>query len=392
MASRSRHLPLRPVTAALLLACPACGDPASPPGGDPGSDVPPQSLRLVEVASGLSSPLLLTAPPGDPRLFVVEQVGRIRVVRDGSLVAAPFLDLRDRVASGGERGLLGLAFHPRYAQNGRFYVNYTDPGGTTRIVRFRVDPGNPDRGDPGSGEVILSIPQPFSNHNGGHLAFAPDGMLWIGMGDGGSGGDPQNHSQNPGTLLGAMLRIDVDRGNPYAIPPDNPFAAGGGRPEVWALGLRNPWRWAFDRVEGLVYIADVGQNRWEEVNVAPIGEGGINYGWRVMEGPACFQPAAGCNQAGLRLPVVSYGHGEGCSVTGGFVYRGSAIPGLRGHYLYGDYCRGWVRSFRHVGGTAAQAREWFTGLGQILSFGEDAAGELYVLTGDGRVRRIEPGV
>lgn len=397
----SPHLLALLLSAAPLLAGCSDGGPTGEPDPDPDPD-PPGALALETVASGLAAPLLLTAPAGDPRLFIVEQPGRIRVVKGGALLPTPFLDLTDRVESGGERGLLGLAFHPRYGENGFLYVNYTDRQGATQVVRFRVRPDDPDRADPTSARTILSIPQPFSNHNGGHLAFAPDGMLWIGTGDGGSGGDPQNQSQNPSTLLGAMLRIDVDGGDPYAIPAGNPFAGGGGRPEIWATGLRNPWRWAFDPPSGNVYIADVGQNRWEEVNVAPLTQAGVNYGWRLMEGPDCYNPASGCNRTGLHLPVLSYGRADGCSITGGFVYRGDALPALRGHYLYGDYCQGWVRSFRYQagpggggqgsgGGQAADPREWFRDLGRILSFGEDGAGELYVLTQDGRVRRVVAG-
>lgn len=395
-----RPLALLLSVAALLAGC-SDGGPTGDPDPDPDPD-PPGALALETVASGLAAPLLLTAPAGDPRLFIVEQPGRIRVVKGGALLPTPFLDLTDRVESGGERGLLGLAFHPRYGENGFLYVNYTDRQGATQVVRFRVRPDDADRADPASARTILSIPQPFSNHNGGHLAFAPDGMLWIGTGDGGSGGDPQNQSQNPNTLLGAMLRIDVDGGDPYAIPAGNPFAGGGGRPEIWATGLRNPWRWAFDPPSGNVYIADVGQNRWEEVNVAPLTQAGVNYGWRLMEGPDCYNPASGCNRTGLHLPVLSYGRADGCSITGGFVYRGDAVPALRGHYLYGDYCQGWVRSFRYQagqggggqgsgGGQAADPREWFRDLGRILSFGQDGAGELYVLTQDGRVRRVVAG-
>ena len=395
---RSRLPP--PVLPLLLAALAACSDPGPTGGPDPDPDPdpdPPGALALETVATGLSSPLLLVAPPGDSRLFIVEQPGRIRVVKGGTLLSTPFLDLSGRVLSGGEQGLLGLAFHPRYGENGFLYVNYTDLGGTTQVVRFRTRPDDPDRADAASARTILSIPQPFGNHNGGHLAFAPDGTLWIGTGDGGSGGDPQNQAQNPGTLLGAMLRIDVDRGDPYAIPPGNPFAGGSGRPEIWATGLRNPWRWSFDPPSGQVYIADVGQNRWEEVNVAPLAQGGINYGWRLTEGPDCFNPASGCNRSGLRPPVVSYGRTDGCSVTGGYVYRGDAVPSLRGHYLFGDFCQGWVRSFRYrpgdsgAPGTAEEPREWFRDLGRILSFGVDAEGEVYVLTQDGRVRRIVAG-
>jgi glucose/arabinose dehydrogenase len=369
---------------ALLLA--GCSDGGSGP-PDPGT----AEVRLEEVARGLSNPLYLTAPAGDPRLFVVEQPGRIRVVENGALLPTPFLDITDRVSSGGERGLLGLAFHPAYASNGYFYVNYTDLAGDTRVERYRVS-ADPARADPASARLVLHVAQPFSNHNGGMLAFGPDGRLYVGMGDGGSGGDPQGNGQNPATLLGALLRLDVDGGDPYAIPADNPYAGRpGGRGEVWATGLRNPWRFAFDREAGLLYLADVGESEVEEVNVVPAGAAGLNYGWSVMEGSRCFRPAEGCSRAGLVLPVLEYTHGEGCSVTGGYVYRGSRIPALRGHYFYADFCRGWVRSFRYDGSGAADRREWdFGGVGNVLSFGEDATGELYVLAASGRVFRMVP--
>jgi glucose/arabinose dehydrogenase len=370
--------------AAFALAC-SQGDPVKPP--DAAFDV-----ALEPIATGLASPVHLTAPAGDARLFVVEQAGRIRIIRDGQLLPQPYLDIRDRVGSGGERGLLGLAFHPQYGANGRFYVNYTDRGGATRIERYHVS-SDADLADPASAHLVLSVAQPFANHNGGLVAFGPDGMLFIGMGDGGSGGDPLNHGQNRSTLLGALLRIDVDRGEPYAIPAGNPFRGrADARPEIWAWGLRNPWRFAFDRVEQRLYIADVGQSAREEINVAPAGQGGLNYGWAIMEGTRCFRPATGCDTTGLTLPVLDYDHGQGCSVTGGHVYRGSRVPGLVGHYVYGDYCRGWIRSFRLAGGQAVDRREWAVpNVGQILSFGEDAAGELYVLTtgsGSGRIHRI----
>jgi glucose/arabinose dehydrogenase len=346
------------------------------------------TLRLQEVAAGLSSPLYLTAPAGDPRLFVVEQPGRIRIVQDGKLLSSPFLDLTSRVGSGGERGLLSVAFHPQYAANGFFYVNYTDRNGDTHVERYSVS-ADPNVADPASARLLLTVRQPFPNHNGGLNLFGPDGMLYIGLGDGGGAGDPMRNGQNRNTLLGKILRINVDGGDPYAIPPDNPFAGqSGARPEIWALGLRNPWRFAFDREANLLYIADVGQNRWEEIDVAPAGAPGLNYGWNLMEGAHCFSSPT-CNQAGLVPPVVEYGHGEGCSVTGGSVYRGKSVPSIVGHYFHADYCQGWVRSFKYVNGAATEPHEWTTGdVGNILSFGEDAAGELYILSGNGRVYRI----
>ncbi len=373
--------------ALVLLFLAACSD-------GPGRTVDPPgdaAIRLQEVAGGLASPLYLTAPRSDARLFVVEQGGRIRVVENGTLLPTPFLDISDRVSSGGERGLLGLAFHPSYAANGYFYVDYTDRGGDTRIERFRVG-ADRNRADPASAKLILRVAQPFANHNGGQVAFGPDGKLYVGMGDGGSGGDPQGHGQDRATLLGDILRIDVDAGDPYAIPGDNPYAGqSASRNEIWASGVRNPWRFSFDREAGLLYVADVGQSALEEINVVPAGSAGLNYGWNVMEGSRCYGPAQGCSRTGLVVPVLEYDHSEGCSVTGGYVYRGSRIPALRGHYFYADYCRGWIRSFRHQGGQALDRREWAVGdVDSVLSFGEDAAGELYVLSTNGRVYRIDP--
>jgi len=349
---------------------------------------PARGLALKTVASGLTDPVYLTAPAGDPRLFVVEQNGRIRIVRDGQLLTRPFLDLVGLVSYGGERGLLSMAFHPRYAENGMFFVNYTDRDGNTRIDRFRVG-SDPDLADPSSRQLLLQVDQPYANHNGGHILFGPDGMLYIGMGDGGSGGDPHGHGQNRATLLGDLLRIDVDSGSPYAIPPDNPFVHSPGlRGEIWAWGLRNPWRFCFDAKDGLLYIADVGQNRWEEIDVVGVREPGLNFGWNRMEGAHCYR-STGCDAKGLVEPVVEYGHGDGCSVTGGFVYRGTKLPGLEGHYFYADYCQGWIRSFLFRGGSLVQHRQWDIPFsGSILSFGLDSAGELYVLTGNSRVSKL----
>lgn len=346
-----------------------------------------QGLATTVVASGLSSPLHLTAPASDPRLFVVEKPGRVRIVENGQLHATPFLDISNLVSTGSEQGLLSLAFHPQYAANGYFYVNYTDTGGNTRVVRYAVS-ADPNVADATSAKLILTVAQPASNHNGGHILFGPDGMLYIAMGDGGGGGDPFSNGQDTGTLHGALLRIDVDNGDPYAIPADNPLVGQvGARTEIWAYGLRNPWRIAFDRATNLLYIADVGQSAWEEVNVTSAAAGGLNYGWNIMEGRQCFNAGA-CNSNGLVLPVVEYDHGTGCSITGGHVYRGSAMPAARGHYFYSDFCAGFLRSFFYAGG-ATDEREWEVGsLGRVLSFGEDAAGELYVLSQNGNVYRL----
>lgn len=370
--------------AAVGIAC-SGRSPTAPPDGD--GDV---EVRFVEIASGLAAPVDLTSPVGDARLFVVEQPGRVRIIRDGVLLATPFLDITGVVGYGGERGLFSLAFHPRYASNGRFFVHYTDTGGTSRIDRFTVS-SNPDMADVSTATPILAVSQPYSNHNGGQIAFGADGMLYIALGDGGGGGDPLQHGQNPNTLLGSLLRINVDGTAPYTIPADNPYAGGGGRGEIWAIGLRNPWRFSFDTERALLYIADVGQNRREEVNVQPAGAAGLNYGWNVMEGMSCYPAGSTCDTSGLVLPAIEYENpAAGCSVTGGYVYRGARIPALRGHYLYADYCRGWVRSFRYAdGGRVDGERELASGLGNIASFGRDAAGELYVLNTAGRVLRLE---
>ena len=350
--------------------------------------------RLLEVAAGLSVPLYLTAPPGDARLFIVEKTGGIRIVREQVLLEQPFLDLSAQVSTGSEQGLLGLAFDPDYAANGRFLVHYTDLAGNTVLSRFQVS-ADPDQADAASEQVILTVPQPFSNHNGGQIAFGPDGFLYLGLGDGGSGGDPDNRGQDLSDLLGSILRINVRSVDPYNIPADNPFVGQlNARGEVWSYGLRNPWRFSFDRANGDLYIADVGQSQWEEINVSTTVEGlgrGVNYGWSIMEGSHCFR-GPGCDQSGLALPVFEYSHSQGCSVTGGYVYRGPAIPPLQGHYFYADYCQGWVRSFRFVDGQVADETSWpsLTPGGSVVSFGEDAAGELYVLEAEGRVSRIIP--
>ena len=366
-------------------------------GNAPATAPPPTSdtLRLVPiVTSGLSSPLYLTAPVGDTaRLFVVEQGGQIRIVQHGQLLPTAFLDIHTRLVSGGEQGLLSVAFHPSYATNGFFYVNYTDLNGDTRVERYTVSAADSNRADTATHKLILSVRQPYSNHNGGLVMFGPDGMLYIGMGDGGSGGDPENRAQNPDSLLGKLLRIDVDGGDPYAIPTGNPFRNGGGAPEIWAVGLRNPWRFAFDRSAGLLYIGDVGQGAWEEVDVEPASQGGLNYGWRIMEGAHCYS-ATNCSSAGLVLPALEYDHSNGCSIIGGFVYRGTKAPTLVGQYFYSDYCSGWLRSFSYANGAVAAQTGWSLNvtLGNVLSLGEDSAGELYVLTAGGSIYRIAPAL
>jgi glucose/arabinose dehydrogenase len=352
-------------------------------------------LTTNQVARGLQDPLDLQAPPGDrARVFVVEQVGRIRILRGTSLAAAPFLDLSSRISSGGERGLLGLAFHPRYSETGRFYVNYTDPQGDTHVSEFRVSSANPDVADAGSERELIFVRQPFANHNGGGLAFGNDGLLYIGLGDGGSGGDPMGNGQNLGTRLGKMLRIDVDRGTPFGVPADNPFVGrAGALPEIWAYGLRNPWRFAFDRSTGDLLIADVGQNEVEEVDLAN-RRGGDDFGWNVMEGSRCFRPSSGCSTQGLTLPILEYTHSQGCSITGGIVYRGCRLPGYQGTYFYGDYCTAFIRSFRLEGGRVVDQRDWTAPLGRgvnnITSFGTDGDGEAYIVDQDGEIYKIVP--
>lgn len=361
------------------------------PTGPPPGEVP---VGLREVASGLDFPLYLTAPPGDTeRLFIVEKGGAIRIVRGGTLLPTPFLDLTGLVSTDSERGFLGLAFDPAYASNGRFAAHYTDLSGNTRISLFQVS-SDPDLADPTSEAIVFTAEQPFPNHKGGQILFGPDGLLYIGLGDGGSGGDPGGRGQSLIEPLGSILRIDVSAGAAYVVPSDNPFVGqADALPEIWSYGLRNPWRFSFDRTTGDLYLSDVGESQWEEVNVAPAAEGagkGVNYGWNRMEGRHCYQSEF-CDQAGLALPVFEYNHDQGCSITGGYVYRGAAIPELQGHYFYADFCQGWVRSFRYQGGQVMNEADWPTLRpgGTIPSFGEDAAGELYVV-GAGRVLKIVP--
>jgi glucose/arabinose dehydrogenase len=379
------------VGGSLVLTVPAPGEPPPPPPPPPGG---PISVGLEEVASGLAFPLYLTSPPGDERLFIVEKGGAIRVVKGGSLLPAPFLDLTGQVATRAEQGLLGLAFPPDYASTGRFFVHYTDVAGDTRVSSFLVS-ADPDRADAGSETVLVAAEQPGPAHNGGQIAFGPDGFLYIGLGDGGSlDGDDRGRGQSLNDLFGSILRIDVAQGDAYSVPPDNPFVGtAGARPEVWSYGLRNPWRFSFDRSTGDLYIGDVGEKAWEEINRATAAEGagrGVNYGWSVMEGPDCVGGGS-CDRTGLTLPVVAYDHDEGCAVTAGYVYRGSAIPGLQGQYLFADFCQGQVRSFA-ADGSPTDLTEWpsLEPGGLIPSFGEDASGELYVLSSDGRVLKIVP--
>jgi len=340
----------------------------------------PDALVWQPFAEGFRQPTSIVAPmDGTQRVFVLEQPGVIWIVQNGQRLPEPFLDLRDRVGNReSEQGLLGLAFHPQFAQNGVFFLNYTDHNGDTVVARYRVDPPTSNHGDPTTEEILLRVEQPYGNHNGGHLAFGPDGYLYIGLGDGGAAGDPEDRAQNLNTLLGKMLRLDVDAGPRYGIPPDNPFADGqGGRAEIWAWGLRNPWRYAFDRETGDLYIADVGQNLWEEVNFWPAGAGGgANFGWDYYEGSHPYEdtPPPGVT---LIFPVAEYGHDLGCSITGGEVYRGRELPELDGIYLYGDFCTGRIWGLRATDQGWESRLLWETPF-HISTFGLDEQGEIYL--------------
>jgi glucose/arabinose dehydrogenase len=366
-------------------------------GAPPAPTHGPARVSLVEVATGLASPVGLTnAGDGTGRLFVVEQAGVIRVIAGRTLQASPFLDISSRVASGGERGLLGLAFHPRYAQNGLLFVDYTRTrDGATVVSEFHA---SGEHADARSERILLVVDQPFANHNGGQIAFGPDGYLYIGLGDGGSEGDPQGNGQNTHALLGKILRIDVDHaaaGKPYAVPADNPFAPegirpGAGLPEIWAYGLRNPWRFSFDRRFGDLYIGDVGGSAEEEVDRQPAdSHGGENYGWNVMEGRECTSNP--CEQRPYVMPIVEYGHDRGCAVTGGYVYRGTKQPALQGDYLFGDYCSGTVFSLQVDEGADTPIAVLASGK-RISSFGEGEDGEIYLVDiGSGGVFRLVAG-
>ncbi len=353
------------------------GQPATPtPTPEP---VWPPTVSLEPAFSGLEQPVLAVgAGDGSDRLFVVELTGRVRVAKAGAVLPKPFLDLSGLVSTGGERGLFSVAFPPDYATSGAFYVDYTNTAGNSVIARYRVS-ADPDRADPASAEVLLTVKQPYANHNGGQLAFGPDGFLYIGFGDGGSGGDPQGNAQNPATMLGKMLRIDVSRPGPYGIPLDNPFIGQTAyRAEIWALGLRNPWRFSFDRSTGELYIADVGQNEWEEIDVEPARSGGRNYGWNRFEGTHPYPPDAKRDPAGFTMPVIEYDHSAGESVAGGFVYRGKRSAALLGVYFYADYSSGRVWALRRAGTRWQMALVAETGRA-IAGFGQDDAGELYLL-------------
>ncbi len=353
----------------------------------------PTGYQWTPYITGLNQPVdIQNAGDGSGRLFVVEKPGRIVIVKDGQTLPTPFLDIQSKVKSdGAEQGLLGLAFHPKYTQNGLFFINYIDPDGNTVIARFQVSANDPNQADPGSETDLIHVDQPFPNHNGGSMVFGPDGYLYMGLGDGGSGGDPQRNGQNVQTFLGKILRIDVNSGNSYSIPSTNPFVNGGGLPEIWAYGLRNPWRFSFDRATGDMYIADVGQDAYEEVDFVPAGtSGGLNFGWSFFEGMHPFhdQPPANAN---FVQPVVEYSHSEGCSITGGYVYRGASMPAWQGVYFYGDYCSGNIWGLIQTGQNEWQSKLVFSTSAKISTFGVDEAGELYLADlGSGSVLRLSP--
>lgn len=340
----------------------------------------PPAVALQKVPGTFAQPVYVTAPPGDTtRLFVVEQTGRIRIVRNGVVLAQPFLDLSGVVSTGGERGLLSMAFDPRFASNGRFYVDYTNAAGNTRVVRYTVSGTDPDRADPSTRKVLLSVRQPYSNHNGGQLQFGPDGGLYIGMGDGGSAGDPQNRAQNPRSRLGKLLRMNV-RTSPVSVTR-------------YAKGLRNPWRFSFDRATGALWIGDVGQNSWEEVDyLRPGRPAGANLGWNGYEGTHVYNQsvAAGLVKSRLVWPVTQYSHTLGEAVTGGYVYRGAAIPALRGFYVFGDFGSGRIWAMKGPGGTRAALPGADRATTHVSSFGQDASGELYVVSLGGSVFKVVP--
>jgi glucose/arabinose dehydrogenase len=369
--------------AAAAVSAPTGGVAAGPAAAAP-FNAAAVSLSLSRVASGLSSPLFVTnAGDGSGRLFIVEKGGRIKILQAGVVLTTPFLDIRAKVSKSGERGLLGLAFHPDYGVNGKFYVYYTDLHGRIAIAVYHRSASDPNLASP-TGSVLLRISKPYSNHNGGMIAFGPDGYLYLGTGDGGGAGDPGNRAQNLGSLLGKILRIDVNRrtpARPYGIPRTNPYVGKVGLDQIWARGLRNPWRFSFDKANGDLWIGDVGQNRWEEIDRSSAAGGGgraKNYGWRVLEGNACYRPASGCNRAGKKIPLAVYSHRKGCSVTGGYVYRGTEYPALLGAYLFADFCSGRIWSVAAAGAARQTPRQLLDSTLMISSFGQAEDDSLYV--------------
>jgi glucose/arabinose dehydrogenase len=354
------------------------------------SQLPDPSGYIWElVVNGLDKPEgLANAGDGTGRLFIIEQGGLVRILKDGVILPTPFLDLTQKVNCCGEKGLLGLAFHPQYIENGYFYVDYTEKEGSqlyTVIARYTVSASDPDQADPNSELRLLRIAQPFQNHNGGEVQFGPDGYLYIGMGDGGSVGDPEGNGQSLETLLGKILRIDVNNNQPYAIPSDNPFANGGGLWEIWAYGLRNPWRFSFDRLTGDLYIGDVGQDAWEEIDFLPVGSpGGVNFGWSYYEGTHPYRGSPPLEEQFV-MPVVEYGHDVGNSVTGGYVYRGADLLDWYGVYLYGDYGSGRVWSLLHLADGSWQNSLMYETGANISSFGVDENGDIYLVDYNGSI-------
>jgi glucose/arabinose dehydrogenase len=389
----SRVAPLLRLIVALL-AMSACAPPTPTLPLQVGPGLPPVNLELV--TKDLDKPIFVThAGDGSGRLFVVQKEGQIILVRDGFPAATPFLDISSLVGSRRtEQGLLSVVFHPQYASNGFFYLHYTDRRGDVVVARYRVSADNPDAADRNNTLTLLRVDKPESNHNGGQLSFGPDGYLYVGLGDGGAFGDPWDNAQNTAVLLGKLLRLDVDGGSPYAVPSDNPFAnQSGPRPEIWAYGLRNPWRFSFDRGTGDLYIADLGQKSWEEVNFQPAGAGGgRNYGWRRMEGHHCYPPGSSCDSASLEGPIGEYPSSMGCAIIGGHVYRGPGFPRLNGVYIFGDFCSGRIWGLQErTAGDWRQQELLQTSL-QISSFGEDEAGELYLTSlSDNGLYRLTAG-
>jgi glucose/arabinose dehydrogenase len=354
-----------------------------PAGGDPTQ----VTLSLRPWLSGFTLPLgIVHAGDGSGRLFVVEKTGRIRIVQDGQILPEPLLNISDRVSNGSEQGLLGMAFEP--SRPDRFYVNYTNLDGDTEVVRYTTLADNPNVGDPASAELLLEIQQPAGNHNGGNLVFGPDGYLWIGTGDGGAADDRYGNGQNYSALLGSMLRLDVSGDTGYTIPADNPFAGGDdGAPAIWAKGLRNPWRYSFDRLTGDLWIADVGQNQYEEVNRVSSTGANLNYGWPLMEATHCYQ-ASDCTTLDVIMPVTEYDHNFGCSITGGYVYRGEQYPALQGIYLFGDYCSGIYWGVSATADSFTDPTELLQSPARPMAIGEDEAGELYVASVDGVIYQV----
>jgi glucose/arabinose dehydrogenase len=367
---------------------PAASTPG-PTGTPVGSAAGKLAISLEPFASVEGGPLAMAAvDDGTGRLLVAAQDGRIWVVeRDGSAKPDPMIDLGPRITSGGERGLLGIAVHPTFPTDPRVFVDYTDTNGDSVIASLRVDPEDPDRLDPDSHQQLLFVDQPYPNHNGGALAFGPDGDLYVSFGDGGGGGDPQGNGQRLDSLLGKILRLEIDETDTYLIPEDNPFAEGGGRPEIWLYGLRNPWRMSFDRETGDLWIGDVGQGSWEEIDVARAGLGGINFGWRVMEGSHCYN-ADTCDREHLTLPATDYGRDQGCTVIGGSVYRGDTYSFLRGTYLFADYCSGNLFAIDASAEEYAAPTVVGNGPNGIAAFGQDTEGELYTLALDGTISKV----